>query len=311
MRSETEQLIASISTEEAEKMYDNLVKQMFRNKEIMAPILKMVVPEYKDCSLEEIIACMDDIAFEEIPVSDIKSMQIKGEDTELSSIEEKVIRYDLHFKARNPKLSTNISIYLHFDVELQNDYRPGYPIPKRSIYYAAREISEQLGILTEITDYSSVEKVYCIWICNNKKMPKKLQNTVSEYYIAKRDLIGHVEEPKEDYDLIDIIMIRRGDESSDEQILDYLNNLMKADLSGIRTYSNIEWPEELEKEGDYMLGFADSLDRQEQKVKLKVRLGVKPVVKLGARQKVKLKKCRQISVVCKKMVCLLRRLHSI
>lgn len=32
-------------------------------------------------------------------------------------------------------------IYLHFDVGLQNDYRPGYPIPKRSIYYAAREIS--------------------------------------------------------------------------------------------------------------------------------------------------------------------------
>ena len=83
-------------------------------------------------------------------------------------------------------------IYLHFDVELQNDYRPGYPIPKRSIYYAAREISEQLGILTEITDYSSVEKVYCIWICNNKKMPKKLQNTVSEYYIAKRERFNDI-----------------------------------------------------------------------------------------------------------------------
>ena len=38
-------------------------------------------------------------------------------------------------------------------------------------------------------------------------MPKKLQNTVSEYYIAKRDLIGHVEEPKEDYDLIDICLL--------------------------------------------------------------------------------------------------------
>lgn len=209
-------------------MYDHLVKKIFRNKEIMAPILKMVVSEYKNCSLEEIIACMDDIAFEDIPVSDIKSMQIKGDDTELSSIEEKVIRYDLHFKARNPKLSSNsISVYLHFDVEMQNDYRPGYPIAKRSIYYAAREISEQLGILTETTDYSSVGKVYCIWICNNKKMPKKLQNTVSEYYIAKKDLIGHTQEPKEDYDLIDIIMIRRGNDPSDEQILDYLNNLME------------------------------------------------------------------------------------
>lgn len=53
---------------------------------------------------------MDDIAFEDIPVSDIKSMQIKGDDTELSSIEEKVIRYDLYFKARNPKLSSNHSV---------------------------------------------------------------------------------------------------------------------------------------------------------------------------------------------------------
>ena len=42
------------------------------------------------------------------------------------------------------------------------------------------------------------------------------------------------------YDLIDIIMIRRGNDPSDEQILDYLNNLMKADLAGIRTYSNVE-----------------------------------------------------------------------
>ena len=93
MRSETEQLIASISTEEAEKMYDNLVKQMFRNKEIMAPILKMVVPEYKDCSLEEIIACMDDIAFEEIPVSDIKSMQIKGEDDMTCILKQEIPNY--------------------------------------------------------------------------------------------------------------------------------------------------------------------------------------------------------------------------
>ena len=47
---------------------------------------------------------MDDIAFEDIPVSDIKSMQIKGDDTELSSIEEKVIRYDIQIKRKKKKL---------------------------------------------------------------------------------------------------------------------------------------------------------------------------------------------------------------
>lgn len=64
------------------------------------------------------------------------------------------------------------------------------------------------------------------------------------------------------HDLIDIIMIRRGNDPSDEQILDYLNNLMKADLAGIRTYSNVEWPENLKEEESYMSGFADSLLRK-------------------------------------------------
>ena len=57
-------------------------------------------------------------------------------------------------------------------------------------------------------------------------------------------------------------MIRRGNDPSDEQILDYLNNLMKADLAGIRTYSNVEWPENLKEEESYMSGFADSLLRK-------------------------------------------------
>ena len=64
------------------------------------------------------------------------------------------------------------------------------------------------------------------------------------------------------HDLIDIIMIRRGNDPSDEQILDYLNNLMKADLAGIRTYSNVEWTENLKEEESYMSGFADSLLRK-------------------------------------------------
>ena len=37
---------------------------------------------------------------------------------------------------------------------------------------------------------------------------------------------------------------------------------MKADLAGIRTYSNVEWPENLKEEESYMSGFADSLLRK-------------------------------------------------
>lgn len=58
MREETELLLMSL--EDVKKLYDKHVKKLFSNKEITAPILQMVIPEYKDCTLEEIIACMDD-----------------------------------------------------------------------------------------------------------------------------------------------------------------------------------------------------------------------------------------------------------
>lgn len=101
MREETELLLMSL--EDVKKLYDKHVKKLFSNKEITAPILQMVIPEYKDCTLEEIIACMDDISYQKTAVSAIKSMQIDKRDTEKTSLEEKLILYDLHFKARKPK----------------------------------------------------------------------------------------------------------------------------------------------------------------------------------------------------------------
>lgn len=103
-------------------------------------------------------------------------------------------------------------------MEFQNDYHPGYPVIKRGIYYGAREISEQLGILTKTTDYSDIEKV-------------------TRYYIKKEDVIGYTEEPKEDYDLMEVILIREGEEPLKEGVFDYLNSLTQADLE--RTKKNI------------------------------------------------------------------------
>lgn len=91
-----------------------------------------------------------------------------------------------------------ICIHLHFDLEIQNDYRPTnpkYPIVKRGIYYAAREISYQLGILTEQTNYADIQKVYSIWICN-ENVPKNLQNTVTMYSVKREDIIGTIDEPE-------------------------------------------------------------------------------------------------------------------
>lgn len=53
MREETQQSIA-LAAVNGEK-YDESCKAVFHNQEIMAPILKYVVEEFKDCTLEEII----------------------------------------------------------------------------------------------------------------------------------------------------------------------------------------------------------------------------------------------------------------
>lgn len=115
------------------------------------------------------------------PVDDVSTIANQME-TEMSSVSDKLIRYDSRFEVINPRLSdSEITICLHIDLEVQNNYSPSnpkYPIIKRGIYYGAREISSQLGIITNETDYNNLEKVYSIWICN-ENIPKDLQNTVS------------------------------------------------------------------------------------------------------------------------------------
>ena len=71
---------------------------------------------------------------DDVPVSDIRNLNINLEESEMSSRNEKTIHYDLKFTAINPKLSNSkIKIFLHFDLEIQNNYTPGYPIVKRGI----------------------------------------------------------------------------------------------------------------------------------------------------------------------------------
>ena len=180
----------------------------------------------------------------------------------MSSISEKLIRYDSRFKAINPELSNEkINFYLHIDLEVQNNYKPTnpkYPIIKRALYYGAREISSQLGILTNSTDYNSLEKVYSIWICN-ENVPKNLQNTISSYSIVKTDKIGKCDEPVSDYDLMNVIIIRRGDKNIDEEIFDYLTGFFTSDIKTICKYVDISNDEEVKKGVNEMTGLGNSL----------------------------------------------------
>ena len=57
MRIETKYDIASSVNVGAE--YDKGVKKLFKSKEIIVPIMEMVIPEFEGCSQEEILNCLD------------------------------------------------------------------------------------------------------------------------------------------------------------------------------------------------------------------------------------------------------------
>ena len=68
--------------------YDAGMKHLMSNKEIIIPILQMTVPEFKTCSQEEILQCLDisSITKDDF-VSDIpkieKNLRLTREDSEL------------------------------------------------------------------------------------------------------------------------------------------------------------------------------------------------------------------------------------
>ena len=265
MRDETKMDVYTSGVTGAE--YDAGIKQLMSNKEILVPILQMTVPEFKTCSQEEILECLDisSITKDDF-VSDIpdieKDLRLTKEDSELSSLVEKLVRFDIRFKIINPKLSTEkIRVNLHIDMEAQKSYRPSnpsYPILKRAVYYVARDLSSQLSMITQTTDYSKLEKCYSIWICA-EDVPKKLQNTLTEYSFSKKDIIGVADEPEEDYDLLTVIIIRQGKETEENGVFEYLNGIFDGDIKRIQKYSHIKWSEPFRKEAGKMTGFGDRI----------------------------------------------------
>ena len=259
MHQETE--VEILASEAAGAKYDETCRMLFLNKEIVAPILKEVVPEYQGRNIDEVLACIDGELICSDPVDDV-SVRVNALPTEMSSVSDKLIRYDSRFLARNPKLSTEtIEFYLHIDIEVQNKYKPSnpsYPIIKRAIYYAAREISSQLGVLTEKTNYTALQKVYSIWICN-EDIPEELQNTVSSYSLTRSDMIGMTAEPASDYDLMTVIMIRRGNDEGTEPIFDYLTGIFQSDLTKISEYVNVDRNERLKDEVRTLSGLGMSI----------------------------------------------------
>lgn len=262
MKEETKIVLSALSGREK---YDEACKKTWMLKEIIAPVLQYTVKEYQNHSVSEIIGYINADSISDKDALDDLPAVIKGDSIELSSPTEKRIFFDIHFTAKNPNLSTkDVLVMLHIDFEVQNDYQPSnpkYPMTKRALYYAARDLSGQLGIPTRITNYDKLEKVYSIWICN-ENVPYSLKNSITRYHIEREDIMGKCNEDESYHDLIEVIIARRGEDALENTLFEYLKGVFTTDFDIINKYVDIESNNEVKEALKTMCGLGESLENK-------------------------------------------------
>lgn len=143
--------------------------------------------------------------------------------------------------AADSEMQTDLACKRVFlDVEAQKEYRPGYPIEKRGFYYISRLLSSQLENITEGTGYAGLQKVYSIWICLGKDIPKGDQQTITRFYVAKEDVIGSARSKPEDYDLLELVILRLGNKETEHYLLGMLTTLFWKKMSVNKRIAELE-----------------------------------------------------------------------
>lgn len=211
---------------------DAACKRLLAIKIILAWIMKSCLEEYRDFDVNEIAEkyIEGEPAISKVAVAPDETnaaQRVHGIGSEDSSLTEGTVTYDIRFLATVP-VSGEI-IRLIINIEAQGNFHPGYPLTKRGIYYCCRMISAQYGTEFVESRYQDIKKVYSIWIAI--KPPLERQNTITRYRIVEENIVGQVQEPVRNYDLLALLMICLGKpEDTDCDILKLLDVLLSNEI---------------------------------------------------------------------------------
>lgn len=223
------EIASSIDEKDPSKAYDNYCKRILSNKQVVAHIMKECISEYEDVPWEEIPTYIEE------PLSNKENEKIIGMNTEDERITGSQIRYDVLFQAVVPnKAGSKDKIGLLINLEAQNKDNPEYPLISRAMYYCSRLLARQKNAPEgfQKSNFQEMKKVYSIWICLNHNEEK--ENVINRYYFKEECIANEWHSPKEDYDLMQAVMIYPGehyDYDDDEHgLLEFLNIVFVSNL---------------------------------------------------------------------------------
>lgn len=186
--------------------YDDAVKELLADKQVLSWILKWTTEEFRDMEIESIIPCIENPMVSEVPVfPGLTNEAIDGIKNESKIKGEGYITYDVRFVVYVPDSLAKRAIRIIVDVEAQKNPYPGYDLISRGIFYGGRMLSDQMGRNLDGKDYDKLEKVYSIWIVFG--CPQKDANTITSYKI-KQDVIHGDVKPEHRYDLMTVVEVR-------------------------------------------------------------------------------------------------------
>ena len=183
---------------------------------------------------------------------------------ESTSIREGTVWYDIHFKVCVPGTEGE-PVEVIVNVEVQNHDLPGYPIPKRAVYYVARLISAQRGEVFKDQEYGKIKKAVSIWICPDTAL--KRSDTINEYRFQEICRRGEYREEEQNYDLMRIFVLRLGDrgEESEDQAVRLLSGLLSAEKTAAEKKEMlseefyIDMTEEIDQEVSRMCNLSEGI----------------------------------------------------
>ena len=236
-------LSKEITDTEMRSQYDYEAKKLLANKEILARIMQKCVDEFKSMEVDDILPCIEEgIQISNVPVDRgvTNRPKITGIITDDAVPYEGHVYYDIYFWAFVPEGKTKVRVYIN--LEMQNDYHPGYLLEKRAMYYAARLLSAQgdRDINLANREYDRLSKVYSIWICMNT--PDRVAGTIVSYSMEPHREYGTMYLlMKSDYDLMEVVMIGIGTKSiEDKNLPGLLYNLLTNKLAALEKKQILE-----------------------------------------------------------------------
>lgn len=254
--------------------YDEHVRQILKDKGILAYILKYAVKEFKDYSIDDAKAAID--GEPEVAIRSVSPEAVSTLENESKIPGEGKMYFDILFYAVT---NDGYRQKMYINIEAQKSFYPGYDLVTRGIVYPARLISQQMDVEYTADNYDGVKKVYSVWICMNapekKHSYKKVADSIVEYSIKPTILYPHNATDDEiatgRYDLMSTVFINLNSQNtinSKNVLISMLSTLLsdkiKADekKQKLEKEYGIKMSKELESEVSSMCNLSEAIEER-------------------------------------------------